>query len=307
MNQDVKGILTAVGRTLLILALLTVVTGCGFFSGRESAESTEEATPERRIVPTFTPTPDVPRQAEATATEVVVPEAVVVDVTMAAPAEEESVAVADTAPDAVAPVPTALPAEEVAPVDAAATGALLTVDGDLINVRGGPAIEYSIVGSAAKGEQFDIVGRTEAGDWWEVCCFSGAPGWIFGPLAVVQNADAVAISANVPALPPTAEPVQVAQEVAAEPTTEPVEAAVEPAPAAAAPGTPPDPGASSEGWFDPNAQYQVTNFRVLGLNENNGGIRSPQSLHFILITVLDSNGNGVDGAVVRNLVGEKLA
>ena len=46
-------------------------------------------------------------------------------------------------------------------------------------------------------------------------------------------------------------------------------------------------------------------FRVLGQGENNGGIRDTSAQHLIFLTVLDQNGNGVDGAVVRNLVGEK--
>ena len=46
-------------------------------------------------------------------------------------------------------------------------------------------------------------------------------------------------------------------------------------------------------------------FRVLGLNENNGGIRDSQAQHHIFLTVLDQNGNGLDGVVVENLVGEK--
>ena len=74
-----------------------------------------------------------------------------------------------------------------------------------------------------------------------------------------------------------------------------------PAPAAA----PPDPNASSAGWFDPNAQYQIVHFKVLGLDENNGGIRDSSAQHLILVTVLDQNGAAVDGAVVKNLVGEK--
>ena len=44
---------------------------------------------------------------------------------------------------------------------------------------------------------------------------------------------------------------------------------------------------------------------MLGLDENNGGIRDSSAQHLISLTVLDQNGNGVDGAVVKNLVGEK--
>jgi hypothetical protein len=66
-----------------------------------------------------------------------------------------------------------------------------------------------------------------------------------------------------------------------------------------------DPAASSAGNFDPNAQYQIVHFKVLGLEENNGGIRDSGAQHHIFLSVLDQNGNGVDGAVVRNLVGDK--
>ncbi len=75
---------------------------------------------------------------------------------------------------------------------------------------------------------------------------------------------------------------------------------------AANPAQPPDPTASSAGFFDPNAAYQITKFRVLGLNENNGGTRSSTSLHYILVTVLDAGGNPMDGVTIRNLVGDKL-
>ena len=43
----------------------------------------------------------------------------------------------------------------------------------------------------------------------------------------------------------------------------------------------------------------------MGLDENNGGIRDSGAQHLIFVTVLDQAGNGVDGAVVRNLVGDK--
>jgi hypothetical protein len=46
-------------------------------------------------------------------------------------------------------------------------------------------------------------------------------------------------------------------------------------------------------------------FKVLGLEENNGGIRDSTAQHHIFLTVLDPSGSGVDGAVVRNLVGDR--
>jgi hypothetical protein len=109
-------------------------------------------------------------------------------------------------------------------------------------------------------------------------------------------AEAIAeVPAEVPAVP-AATPAAVAEAPTLAPT--PVSE-----PAVAAPA--PDPSASSAGYFDPNAAYQIVHFKVLGLDENNGGIRDSSAQHLIFLTVLDQNGNGVDGAVVRNLVGDK--
>ncbi len=210
-------------------------------------------------------------------------------------------------------VPAAPP--EQAPTSTAAP-ATLTITSDLVNLRSGPGTEYDLVGTAATGETFTVIAKNAAGDWWQVCCVAGQNGWVFGELAAVQNAEAVAVAAEPAAAPApateaaSAAPVDAATEVA------PVEAsatevaatavAAEPAPTAAPPAAsaPYDPNASSEGNFDPNAQYQITYFHVRGLDENNGGIRDSAAQHLIFVTVLDANGNGVDGAVIRNLIGE---
>jgi uncharacterized protein YraI len=190
--------------------------------------------------------------------------------------------------------------------------ATLTIASDLVNVRSGPGTEYDLVGSAANGEAFTIVARDAAGDWWEICCVGGQNGWVFGELATVQNVENVAVAADLPAAL-VAEATAPAEAVAeAAPLTDAVaeaataEAAPTSAPTAEpAPAVSYDPTASSAGNFDPNAQYQIVHFKVLGLEENNGGIRDSTAQHLIFLTVLDQNGNGVDGAVVRNLVGDK--
>jgi uncharacterized protein YraI len=212
-----------------------------------------------------------------------------------------------------------------APAEAAPAGtpgALLTITGDLVNVRSGPGTEYDLVGSAAAGETFDVVAKNAAGDWWQVCCVAGQNGWVYGELAAVQNGESVAVAADVPApvaaAPGAAEtaapasdgtntdaaPAAAAPAGAEKPTPAPVAEAA-PTPAPAAPAAPYDPGASSAGNFDPNAQYQIVHFKVLGLEENNGGIRDSSAQHLIFLKVLDQAGNPLDGAVVRNLVGDK--
>jgi uncharacterized protein YraI len=191
---------------------------------------------------------------------------------------------------------------------------------DAVNVRSAPSTDAALVAMVTAGEQFAVTGRTAASDWWQVCCINDQPGWVFGELGQVTDGDAAPVVADALALAegaaPTEQPQAVAVEASAEPTTAPpveptaeqapaAQAPAAQAPAAQAPAAPPDPAASSAGFFDPTAQYQIVSMRVLGLDENNGGIRDSSAQHHIFLTVLDQNGAGVDGAVVRNLVGDK--
>lgn len=271
----------------ILTAVAVLVAGCGLFSGPESAAEGSPPTEERQLVPTFTPTAtDIPPTPTVGSAANVM--------STADPTEEpaqDTVTTATATLETVEATPT--PIIQQTPKSEPVTEPVLTVAGDLINIRRGPSTAYDIVGSALKGERFDVTGKNQAGEWWQICCVGEQSGWIFAQLATVQNEELVQVATDIPP-PPTAAPVAVEEPASSEPAANPQ------------PGAPPDPGASSEGWFDPSAQYHITNLRVLGLGENNGGIRSPQSLHYILVTVLDENGNGVDGAVVRNLVGEKL-
>jgi SH3-like domain-containing protein len=270
----------------------TLLAACGLFGG---AEESPTPMPTRTPFPTFTATPAAsPTPAAALST----PEApAVVDMQPLTPAqaapEIQHVTQTETLPASV-------------PAAAAATvSATLTIASDLVNVRSGPGTEYELIGSATNGESFAIVAKNVAGDWWQVCCVGGQNGWVFGELATVQNADQVAVAADLPTAAPLAEAAATQAPAEISPT------APEAATAEAAPTAPPaaaasyDPAASSEGNFDPNAQYQIVHFKVLGLDENNGGIRDSSAQHLIFLTVLDQNGNGVDGAVMRNLVGDK--
>ncbi len=252
----------------VILSLL--LGGCSSLFGRK-AVPTPTLDLARVAVPTFTPTPLVDQQVAPT------PAPVQPATDTAAPAPVEQATLATPSQPSVDP-PTATPPPAVP---------RLTITGPAVNIRGGPGTEYEIVGAASQGESFDLVAKNPTGDWWQICCVTGQPGWVFGQLANVENADGVAVAADIPT-PPTPAPVTAAPESPTE-----------------APPAPYDPTASSEGNFAPNAQYQIVHFKVLGKDENNGGIRSSSAQHLIFLTVLDENGNGVDGAVVKNLVGEK--
>jgi hypothetical protein len=102
-----------------------------------------------------------------------------------------------------------------------------------------------------RGDEFEIVGKSPAGDWWQVCCFQDLSVWIntqfadvSGPVDAVPSA-AVGGAAPAPAEPPTATPAPVAAppaappraeaaapvEQPAAPPTEPAEPTATPAPA----------------------------------------------------------------------------
>lgn len=58
-----------------------------------------------------------------------------------------------------------------------------------VRVRGGPDTTYPVVGQARTGDVFAVVGRDEAGIWWQVCCLAdGGRGWVRGDLGVVAGA-----------------------------------------------------------------------------------------------------------------------
>ncbi len=175
--------------------------------------------------------------------------------------------------------------------------ALLTISAEAVNVRSLPSTTAALVGMASAGQQFAVSGRTSASDWWQVCCIDSQPGWVFADLVAVTGGELAPVVETAPPDP--------APQTAAPQTAAPQPAAPPPDPAAQPAAPPPDPAASSAGFFDPNAQYQIVAFKVLGLEENNGGIRDSTAQHHIFLTVLDPSGSGVDGAVVRNLVGDR--
>ena len=195
----------------------------------------------------------------------------------------------ETATETATPEPP--PASPPAPTETPLATALLTISAETVNVRSLPSTTAALVGMASAGQQFAVSGRTPASDWWQICCIDGQPGWVFAELVDVTGGELAPVveTASLPTL-----------ETASLPTPQPTAA-----PPPAAQPSPPDPAASSAGFFDPNAQYQIVAFNVLGLEENNGGIRDSTAQHHIFLTVLDPSGNGVDGAVVRNLVGDR--
>ncbi len=184
--------------------MLVLLSGCSipFFSGPEPT-----ATPDARsMVPTFTPTP-VGQQAPAVeqpVQPVVVQEEPVQEEVQAAPAAEQS---ASPTPE---PAPTETPTPE--------PKAVIVVTQDLVNIRQGPGTTYGLVGSVSNGTELEILGKNEQGDWWQICCVNGEPGWIFGQLGSASNTESVAVAENIP---PAPAPVAQAPAPAPQPQPEP--------------------------------------------------------------------------------------
>lgn len=281
------GLRTFVAANLCLFAIV-LLNGCGIF-GPTAAAPTATPTRAYAVVPTFTSTP----QTAAPPTPPPV-----------TPTTVPTVAVAlapTTAPITSTIVVTITTVQIITPTNPPANEPRVTITGDAVNVRSGPATAFDSLGAATKGESFPLLARNAQGDWWQICCVNRQPGWIFGELATVENAESVAIAADQPALPTA---VAVAEAPAIQGATPEAVPAIPTSAPAAPPPVPPS-SEPSAGDFNPDAQYQIVHFKVLGLDENNGGIRDSRAQHHIFLTVLDQSGNGVNGAVVENLVGEK--
>lgn len=268
------------------LLIVTLLGGCGIFG---PAAAPTPTAPAYAAVPTFTPTPkltNLPPPPTETPTVAIVSVAPAVGVTITAPVTPTTAVTLTTA-------------QVITPTHTPSAEPRLIITGDAVNVRSGPGTNFDLLGAATKGESFPLLARNTQSDWWQICCVNDQLGWVFGELATVEHAEGVSVATDVPAtVPPT--PAAIAEA----PTSAPV-AEAPPATSAPAAPTPAPSNDSSAGDFNPDAQYQIVHFKVLGLDENNGGIRDSRAQHHIFLTVLDQSGNGVNGAVVENLVGEK--
>ncbi|MEZ4728026.1 MAG: DUF3048 domain-containing protein [Caldilineaceae bacterium] len=106
-------------------------------------------------------------------------------------------------------VPTAKPVDTatLTPTPDPTSPPTARVNTDLLNLRGGPGTNYTIVGQVRTGDEVTVVGRNEAGDWWRVCCPLGATAesWVsaqFVDLSLPTDQTAAAIPlATIPAPP----------------------------------------------------------------------------------------------------------
>jgi len=104
------------------------------------------------------------------------------------------VSVEPTATPTAESSPTPTPTPEAKPPTATANTNL--------NIRGGPGVNYPILGVLRAGQSAEITGMSADGGWWQIY-FTGAPdgrGWVSAYYVNAQNAD------NVPVVQPSAAP-----------------------------------------------------------------------------------------------------
>lgn len=176
----------------IAIALAVGLSACG-----PASTPTPEPTPTRPLRPTFTPTP-VPTDTP-TPTNTPLP--------------------TDT--------PTPLPTDTPTP---ATPKAKVGGDGQ-VNVRSGPGTVYPEIGQVATGSELEIVAKSAAGDWYQICCVNNEPVWIVARLVeVTGDANLIQVATNIPA-PPTPTRAPTRPPAAPRPTQPPAQPTATPAPA----------------------------------------------------------------------------
>lgn len=89
--------------------------------------------------------------------------------------------------------PTATPI----PTEPTVSGPSFTVNRNAVNVRSGPGVNYSVIGSVKRGETYTPNGRNQAGDWLRFPWSTGS-GWVYAPLMVVQNVSGLPVVGVIP-------------------------------------------------------------------------------------------------------------
>jgi hypothetical protein len=101
--------------------------------------------------------------------------------------------------------------------------AIVTMDMDQINVRGGPGTDYAIVGVLIAGQQVPALGRSPAGEWVQIA-YPGAPkgvAWVYSPLVTLQGSPPIVEPPPTPTprTTPTIDPTLAAQFIVEIPAT----------------------------------------------------------------------------------------
>jgi len=81
--------------------------------------------------------------------------------------------------------------------------AVVNTEGSRANVRTGPQLDAPIIAKANPGDEYKVTGKTEDGEWWQICCVRGLadaegeatePAWVAATVVDLDgDADAVPV------------------------------------------------------------------------------------------------------------------
>ncbi|MGC8781825.1 MAG: hypothetical protein ACP5UQ_13265 [Anaerolineae bacterium] len=132
--------------------------------------ATATATRSPMPAPTFSPSPTATRSPTPSPTPTALPTATAV-LTPSAPPPTTTLVLTVTPPVA-APITVTV-------------GVTLEVRAASGNLRGGPGVEFDILGTTSQGRRYGVMGRNAEGTWWQICCVNDKPAWIADSLATI--------------------------------------------------------------------------------------------------------------------------
>jgi CRP-like cAMP-binding protein/uncharacterized protein YraI len=102
------------------------------------------------------------------------------------------------------PTATSLDTETPSPAATPSVPTRARITGDGLQVRIGPGTTYEVTTSLAEGDEVDVLGRDEVGDWVKVSLDNGEEGWVTSEFVDVEgNLKAVPVITPVPIATPT--------------------------------------------------------------------------------------------------------
>ncbi len=182
--------------------------------------------------------------------------------------------------------PTATPSATPEPIETVPGNPLLTTRTDL-NVRGGPGIEYDLLGLLPAGTDAEIIGRDQALQWWQIRFNPAADGrgWVAADPTFSTTANVGNVPVVQPPPTPTLTPTSTSIPPTETPTGTPVINTATPVPATDTPvPSPTSPG--NQVFIDFNVDPRVINGGdCVTITWNVSGVRE-----------VYLNGNGIEGS-----------
>jgi CRP-like cAMP-binding protein/uncharacterized protein YraI len=123
------------------------------------------------------------------------------------PTSMASSATAETMEATEEPTVTSLATEVPSPAATPSGPTRARITGDGLQVRAGPGTDYEVTASLAQGDEVNVLGRDEMGDWVKVGLDSGEEGWVAAEFVDMGgDLKAVPVITPEPIAPPTTEP-----------------------------------------------------------------------------------------------------